>query len=108
MNKVVNIKYNQKYDIYCGRPGKGMKGPFGNPFIVGKDGETGECVAKFKSWLYSDHPKAVLMRQNILETIQCHHTLGCFCVDKDGNGECHAKVIAEFVYQNKGNKNGVS
>jgi len=37
MTKVVNIKHS-KYDVYCGRAGKGQDGYFGSPFHVDIDG----------------------------------------------------------------------
>lgn len=41
---VVN-KYKERGDVSIMRPG-----PWGNPFIVGKDGSRAEAVASFRVW----------------------------------------------------------
>jgi hypothetical protein len=35
---VPNITRDEAFDIYIRRPGKGRGGPWGNPFVIGKDG----------------------------------------------------------------------
>lgn len=96
MVTVVNLRY-QKYTIYGGRPGKGMEGPYGNPFIVGVHGERGECCKLFAEWFYSDDPKAVAMRERSLKEIGIDDTIGCFCKDRLGVGKCHCDTIADYI-----------
>ena len=43
MTKVVN-KYKQPYDIYIGRGSK-----WGNPFIIGQDGNREEVINKYEN-----------------------------------------------------------
>jgi len=90
---VVNLR-KEAYDVYIGRPGKGQHdAPFGNPFIVGIDGERGECAKLFRDWFHSDDPKAKEMRKLARERIKPDDKLGCFCKPKD----CHGDIIAEYI-----------
>ena len=36
---VINIRDGGRFDIYCGRPG-----PFGNPFVIARDGTRPEVI----------------------------------------------------------------
>ena len=79
--------------ISIGRAGDGHDGRFGNPFVVGKDGEVGECVEKFREWFYSDDMDAEVMREQVDFEIKPGMRLGCFCKPNP----CHGDVIAEYV-----------
>lgn len=79
--------------IYIGRPGKGLAGPYGNPFLVGQHGNRGECVLKFREWFYGDSPAAQKMRERARSEIGPYDRLGCFCAP----AACHGDVIAEYV-----------
>lgn len=93
MCKVVNLR-KEKYTVYCGRPGKGITyAPFGNQFIVGKDGERGECREKFRQYLLSNDNKSNNLLDIIKKIIKKDDILGCFC----GAGKCHADFIAAYV-----------
>lgn len=102
MCRAVNIRF-QEYDIYIGRPGKGITdAPFGNPHPVDSlcpickvvHGR-GEAVAAFKPWFYSEEGK--LMRQLVEDRIKPGMRLGCFCKPLR---ECHGDVIAAYVNNN--------
>lgn len=41
ITKVVNL-YKEPYDVYIGRGS-----PWGNPFVIGKDGDRKECIDKY-------------------------------------------------------------
>lgn len=64
--------------VYIGRPG-----PWGNPYVLGPDGNRDEVIKQFSAWLgYSDDPRAVWMRVNIRslegKVLRCHcHPLPC-------------------------------
>lgn len=92
MSRAVNIR-EAEYDVYIGRPGRGLEGPFGNPFRVGVDGEQGECVDKFRVWFHS--PAGKKMRDLVKERIRPGDRLGCFCKPRS----CHGDVIAVWVNQ---------
>ena len=70
---VVNITRGAAFDIYIGRPGKGRRGPWGNPFIIGKDGTRAEVIAKYARWI-AGQPQ-LLARLPELQGKR----LGCFC-----------------------------
>ena len=47
----VNIgrKWKESYGVV---PLAGVDGPFGNPFVLDRDGDRDEVLAKYKEWLY--------------------------------------------------------
>lgn len=87
---VVNI-YKDPYDEYCGRPGKGKEGYFGNPFLLSKDEPRGATIEKFRNYFYTRLESDVEFKRRILELKG--KRLGCFCKPK----ACHADVIAEYL-----------
>lgn len=76
--------------VYIGRAGKGQDGYFGNPIEADEPGTT---LPAYETYL----------RQRIIEDAKFRsrvraltgHKLVCFCVDKDGNGPCHGKILAQ-------------
>lgn len=91
MVTVVNLR-THAHTVYIGRAGHGQAGTFGNPFIVGRHGQRGECCALFATWFHSDAPAAVAMRAAALR-IPEDAVLGCFCKP----AACHGDTIAEYV-----------
>lgn len=94
MTIVVNL-YKEEYDVYIGRPGKGVDGYFGNPFPVGKN-KTGfltleESLQWYKAYL--EHRLLVdeEFKQKFLDLKG--KRLGCFCKPKP----CHGDVIVEVL-----------
>ena len=81
MNKVVHCK-RSPYDVYIGRPG-----PWGNPFTIGKDGDRGEVIEKYRAWIATQPD---LLAQ--LHTLK-GKTLGCWC----SPNACHGDVLAELA-----------
>ncbi|HRR48611.1 MAG TPA: DUF4326 domain-containing protein [Bacteroidales bacterium] len=81
MTKVVHCK-KERYDVFIGRPSK-----WGNPFIIGKDGNRAECIRKYRSWLMS--------QPSLLEDLQELEgkVLGCYCKPK----ACHGDVLVELL-----------
>lgn len=80
--RVVNI-YVDEHDLYIGRPSKHHAGPFGNPFVIGRDGTREEVVLKYKRYLW-DTP--ALLRW--LPSMRGKR-LGCYCAPM----ACHGDVI---------------
>lgn len=72
----------EKYDVYIGRGG-----PWGNPFVIGKDGSRLEVIEKYREWIRK--------QPNLMATIHQLHgkTLGCFC----GKQKCHGEVLLEIA-----------
>ena len=78
---VVHCK-KSKYDIYIGRPSM-----WGNPFILGRDGNRDDVVDKYKDWIKG--------RPDLLERINTLRgkRLGCFC----SPNRCHGDTLAELA-----------
>lgn len=81
MSLVVHCK-KQRYDVYIGRPG-----PFGNPFVIGKDGDRNEVIRKFEEYLLKD--EALMAKVKQLKG----KVLGCFCSPQ----KCHGDVLAKYA-----------
>ena len=84
MPKVYN-KYHRDapHDaVYVGRPS-----PYGNPFVIGKDGTREEVIAKFRRYV-SNSPYML----RIIEELH-GKDLVCFCAPKP----CHADVLLELA-----------
>jgi len=90
VTKVANIKHS-RYDVYCGRAGRGQDGYFGNPFHVDIDGTREECIEKYRQYFH----RRMLIDTEFARRIHelKDKTLGCFCRPK----VCHAEVIAEYL-----------
>jgi len=43
--RVVHCR-RERYDVYVGRPS-----PWGNPFVIGRDGTREEVIAKYAAWV---------------------------------------------------------
>ena len=93
---VVNVRTtNWKCDVYIGRC-EGKTYPqtlrngercWGNPFVVGKHGERGECVEKFRELIKTDIKAG---RLSVADLAALHgKTLGCFCAPN----KCHGDVL---------------
>jgi len=84
---VVNVARDH-YDVYIGRPSK-----WGNPFIVGRDGNREECVAKYREWIVTQpHLMAEIPKLR-------GKRLGCYC-KSDGSKSrvrCHGDVLVALA-----------
>lgn len=83
---VVNKRYDF-CDVYIGRGSL-----FGNPFIIGKDGDRFTVISKYKKWFIEklknpDFKKQIMKLKN--------KKLGCFCKPK----MCHGDIIASYLNQ---------
>jgi hypothetical protein len=87
--KVVNCK-KEKYDVYIGRPS-----PFGNPFIIGRDGDRKKVINLFHSYFYNRLDYDIDFKIKIKELKG--KTLGCYCKPLD----CHGDIIAEYLNKNE-------
>jgi hypothetical protein len=82
-------------------------GPYGNPFMVGRDGDAAGCVAQYRAeWTravasakrdrtpYMPFGKPVYLGPLIGKNLACW----CALTDKDGNPvPCHADVLIEIA-----------
>lgn len=78
--KVVNLK-NEDFEVYIGRGSK-----WGNPFIIGKDGDRNVVIDKYREWIINNSKLL-----NDLWKLE-GKTLGCFCKPK----KCHGDVLIEL------------
>lgn len=78
---VVHCKRDQ-FDVYIGRPS-----PWGNPFIIGRDGGRIDVLAKYEVWLLAQ--PALLARLPELRGKR----LGCWC----SPAACHGDILAKYV-----------
>lgn len=87
MTKVVNL-YKEPYDIYIGRGS-----PFGNPFVIGWDGNRQEVIDKYREWFYIE-----IQYENFRQQVLALRgkVLGCFCFPK----ACHGNIIVEWLNEN--------
>lgn len=85
--KVVHCK-KEPYDIYIGRPSE-----WGNPFVIGPDGDRSEVIEKYRQWILTQNH---LM--NKIHTLR-GKTLGCWCAPQ----ACHGDVLLELACGTNGN-----
>lgn len=92
---VVNVRDGWVGVTYVGR---GKQSKLGNPFVIGKDGDRDEVIAKYRAWLWVEIQKrgevwnelvALAQRVKAGEQLQ----LGCWCAPQ----ACHADVIAKCI-----------
>ena len=79
--RVVNLS-KEPYDVYIGRPGF-----WGNPFVIGRDGNRKEVLSKYREWVVNQ--PEIMSRLSELRG----KTLGCFCKPQ----LCHGDVLAELA-----------
>lgn len=77
---IVHCK-KKKYDVYIGRPSK-----WGNPFIIGQDGDRQTVIKKYEEWIVNQP----VMKD--LEELR-GKILGCFCDPLP----CHGDVLIELL-----------
>ena len=83
--KVVHCK-RERYDVYIGRPSK-----WGNPFVVGKDGDRETVIELYREWL-TDNPSLL---EDLVELKG--KVLGCWCAPN----ACHGDVLLELANRNE-------
>lgn len=80
--KVVNKYQDTFFDVYIGRPSI-----WGNPFVVGRDGNRKEVLVKYRAWLQTQ-PQLLAKIPELRGKV-----LGCYCKPK----LCHGDVLAELA-----------
>ncbi|HUQ90770.1 MAG TPA: DUF4326 domain-containing protein [Bryobacteraceae bacterium] len=90
MSRLVVHCKREKYDVYIGRavPRSGLKASvWANPFVIGKDGTRGECIAKFRA--------SLLLNPELLQKLPelKGKVLGCWCAPE----ACHGDVLSELA-----------
>jgi len=80
--QVVHVK-RAPYDVYVGRPS-----PFGNPFVIGRDGDRGTVIRKYRAWLLAQPALVERSRRELAGKV-----LGCWCAPSP----CHGDVLADVA-----------
>lgn len=93
--------YNQnKSGIYIGRPKYNQHWGFGNPFVIGKDGNRAEVILKFKNWLENSskdsHPDATPERRDwIINNLYKIKSEDLICWCNYPKEDCHGRILIE-------------
>src|SRR4030066_309148 len=92
MFNVVNKRDYRGPGEFIGRPSV-----LGNPFIIGRDGNRDEVIAKYRTWLWSEIKKRGEVYDELLHLakldIDGEVTLVCYCKPLP----CHGDVIAKAI-----------
>lgn len=82
------------FDVYIGRPGKGLASIWGNPFSISAAMSRTQVIERFERFLVDAvSPEAIRMRAS-LSSLK-GKTLGCFCKP----AACHGDVLAYYADQ---------
>lgn len=82
--KVVHLKV-APYDVRIDR-----QTHWGNPFVIGKDGNREQVIAKYREWIHE--PEQAHMIEYAKRALK-GKTLGCWCAPK----ACHGDVLLEIA-----------
>jgi hypothetical protein len=89
---VVN-KYKESYDVYIGRGSK-----YGNPFVIGKDGDREKVISLYKHHLWRMFCDGDVSKGELLSL--SGKKLGCFCKPQACHGDMIVKLF-EYVVKNE-------
>ncbi len=83
---LANINRAERCDVYIGRGS-----PFGNPYVIGQDGDRDEVIRKYKIHFR----EKLQLDKNFKRQVAALRgkTLGCHCVPL----ACHGNVIIEHL-----------
>jgi hypothetical protein len=79
---VIRRSHAEPGDVFIGRPSK-----WGNPFVIGRDGDRAEVVARYRRWI-ADQPELLAALPELRG-----RRLVCFCAPLP----CHGDVLAELA-----------
>lgn len=93
MSIAIGNKRKGDQGIYVGRPN-----PLGNPFVIGRDGEREDVIAKYSEWLnvLLQDPDSIQSREigRLTQLARKQDiTLVCWCCPL----ACHAEVIRDAI-----------
>ena len=92
MTRVIHIKDKElggstfsNNEVYIGRPSK-----WGNPFIIGKDGNREEVINKYRHWIF-DQKKLMTSLHSLRGK-----DLVCYCKPQACHGDVLVKLVDRF------------
>lgn len=83
---IVNKYHKVPYDVYIGRGSD-----FGNPYVIGIDGDRDVVIRKYREYFYKRISDETDFKSNV-DSLK-GKTLACFCKPKS----CHGDVIIEYL-----------
>lgn len=89
---VVHRSKTEEEYVYIGRGSL-----FGNPFIIGIDGNRNEVIEKYKDYFYDRIKSDSAFKESVLKLK--NKRLGCYCKPK----ACHGDIIKEYLDEEKTN-----
>lgn len=97
---IANIFKKEPFDIYIGRPKGNQPWCFGNPFVIGPDGNRETVIQKFEKWLatgesYRNKDATKERRAWILQNLKQldGKVVGCFCAPDACHGEVYKNLL---------------
>ena len=82
--RVVHLK-REPYDVRIDR-----QTHWGNPFIIGKDGNREQVIAKYRAWVFNpENSHMIGLAQKELR----NKVLGCWCAPN----ACHGDILLEIA-----------
>ena len=87
MKTIVVNRSIHSFDVYIGRGSK-----WGNPFVIGKDGDRDEVCDKYEKWFWKQNDLFPAISE--LEGKR----LGCFCKPKRCHGDFLARLVNEELH----------
>ena len=88
ITRVVNLR-RELYDVYIGRPGKGLPGPWGNPFRLAAESQRPAVLERYRQWLEGEIAAGRISKAALAELHG--KRLGCFCKPR----LCHGDILAQ-------------
>lgn len=80
--QVVHCK-KSNYDVYIGRPSD-----WGNPFVIGKDGDRDDVIQKYRNWIKRQPDLLARVKKELQG-----RRIACWCKPE----ACHGDVLAEIA-----------
>jgi len=80
--QVVHCK-KSNYDVYIGRPSD-----WGNPFVIGKDGDRADVIRKYRNWIMRQPDLLARVKKELQG-----RRIACWCKPE----ACHGDVLAEIA-----------
>lgn len=84
---VVNRRHGEKFDVDISR-----RGPWGNPFVIPKDGTREEVIERFQEWLMGCEDSKARWIIDHVHTLRGKR-LGCYCRPL----ACHGDILARLA-----------
>jgi hypothetical protein len=85
MTLVVNCR-RDPYDVFIGRPG-----PWGNPFVIGRDGSRAEVIRLYAQWIVTQ-PRLIADLPSLRG-----RRLGCYCKPLPCHGDVLVRLVEELA-----------